>query len=132
MRKIIFHPALLVLALFGCDTDGDHMTVERIERVERVLMHDTDEFTLMYRPGASWKLTMRKFEGHVTIVDDVPVSQPMWAEAVRTRHVRACDTDLSELALTIHVHSVEDVNGAGWRRQVGKNAFEEGTVEVIE
>jgi len=122
MKKLLFHPALLAFLLFGCG-DASH---ERIDGVQRVMMHDTWEYWLMVS-DAQGVAVMRKFYAEtVTFVRDVPEDKPIWAEYYDDGH-KGCSTGSGDI-LTIHLHGAAEVEGAGWNR--GKGG--QGRVNVVE
>ena len=121
MKKLLSHPALLAFLLFGC---GDARR-ERIEGVQRVMMHDTDAYSLMVSDGAG-AARMRKFYADtVTFVRDVPEDRPMWAEYFTDGGCRAGG---SGDMLTIHLHGSAEVEGAGWNHGKGGH----GRTDVVE
>jgi len=122
MKKILFHPALLAFLLFGC---GSPWRV-RIDYVQRVMMHDTDEYSFMISDG-SGAARMRKFHANtVTFVRDVADDKPMWVEYYSDGR-DGCSLGSGD-TLTIHLHGAAEVEGAGWDR--GKGG--QGRVNVIE
>lgn len=123
MKRLVFHPALLTLLLFGCGGDSSR---ERVDGVQRVMMHDVREYSLMVADG-SGASRMRKFYAEtVTFVRDVAEDQSVWAEFYSDGH-QGCSTGSGDI-LTIHLHGTAEVEGAGWNR--GKGG--QGRVNVIE
>ncbi len=121
MKKILFHPALLAFLLFGC---GD-ATRERIDGVQRVMMHDVDEYSLMVSDGSGVSVMRKFYAKTVTFVRDVTDDGPMWAEYHSDGGCRSGGTGDT---LTIHLHGAAEVEGAGWNR--GKGG--QGRTDVVE
>jgi hypothetical protein len=121
MKKLIFHPALLAFLLFSC---GDARR-ERIEGVQRVMMHDVDEYSLMISEGSSVSVMRKFYANTVTFVRDVADDKPMWAEYYTDGGCRAGG---SGDVLTVHLHGAAEVEGAGWNR--GKGG--QGRTNVVE
>jgi|GEM_PF-3598668 len=126
MKKHILHPALLTLLLFAC---GDRSSRERVEGIQRVMMHDVDEYSFMVSDGAG-VARMRKFYANtVTFVRDVAEDKPMWAEHYEDGN-DGCSSGSGDI-LTIHLHGAAEVEGAGWQRRQGKTTVN-GATQVIE
>ena len=121
MKKLLSHPALLAFLLFGC---GDPAR-ERIDGIQRVMMHDTDEYSLMIADGAGASRMRKFYADTVTFVRDVPEDKPMWAEYYSDG---GCMAGGSGDMLTIHLHGAAEIEGAGWDR--GKSG--QGRVNVVE
>ena len=53
---------------------------------------------------------------------DVPKDKKMWViiYGLEFEHVQN-RVEHGNCAIVIHLHSVEDINGGGWRKKVGKN-----------
>lgn len=101
--------------------------VEKIENVVRVLMHEPERYTLLGEKGESHELWQRTFFAHTTLYVDVPSGEKMWAraEGVNCDFFRACGR------LEIHIHTPQDVNGAGWVHS-SKKSTQHGQTVVIE
>ena len=83
----------------------------RFINIVRVLMHETNNFTLIQQNGIELKeLQFRRCKS-VQMLQDVPLGDPMWASYKLTYKN---DRAYGELELTLHLHSAEDINGAGW------------------
>jgi len=131
-------PLLLAAALFvitGCNPPNieggrkilsDTNQVVQIDNVVRVFMHKPEEFTILSQPTDSKRLVIN----HLNIIQkaeifvDVPAGNAMWAK---------CQHNMDSnflISLEIHIHGVEDINGAGWETKNGKQTVT-GTVEVV-
>ena len=96
----------------------DHLTQTervRISNVVGVLMHEPGSYTLeVQNPGSpvvvnTW---VRTYYGeYAQIVTDAPNNEPMWAVLI-IEHYSA--GRVFTRGLELHVHTVQDVNGAGW------------------
>ncbi len=107
----------------------DWTETKRMDGVSRVLMHEPSRYTfLMEKPDgtvAQYSFGQGCYGNIPETFHDVPVGQPMWIE-YRTGNP---DTDQAfDQLLSIHVHSVTDINGAGWNH--GK--FGRGQTTVVE
>lgn len=112
--------ALTVVFIAGCDPpiDGgrqilsDSGKVTQIDNVVRVFMHRPQEFTFLSTDPSSKRIIINHLDigdGHkAEIFADVPDDKPMWA-----RYGEGVQGKSSE-SLEIHIHSVNDMNGAGW------------------
>jgi len=125
---------LLALAIGGMAGVGkllatDWSETKRMDGVSRVMMHEPSRYTILVEKpdGVVAQYTFGQgCCGNVPeIYRDVPVGQPMWIE-YRTGNP---DTNRAfDQLLTIHVHSVSNINGAGWNH--GK--FGRGDTTVVE
>jgi hypothetical protein len=125
VKKILLHPALFALLLFGCS--AERTKVVRYDRIERVFMQDGGTYTLYVRvPGKRQVKTVTLYSGHNgehNVFDDVPPGEPMWAET--HGYSGGCnDVDGFE----IHVHALQEVEGGGWNHGKGGH----GQTSVIE
>ncbi len=125
MRKFLSHPAVLAAIVFvACSTKAD----ENIDHVQRVFMHDTDEYTFMVQNPDTGTMRMEKRHANsVTLVRDVPPDKEMWAKYVNTGGCGEDGTGING-TLTIHLHFSTEVEGAGWDRGKSGN----GTTQPIE
>lgn len=120
--------ALFVLLILGCSTSRTEPV--RIDNVSRVMMHERGRYTLMVEEPDG-RISLRSFGGspcfypETVLFHDVPEGDPMWA-TYRTVS-RSCENPCEELT-ELHVHSAEDINGAGWNH--GK--FGSGQTTVVE
>ncbi len=125
---------LFVLLACGMD-DNSTSKSTRINNVVRVFMHTTTYYTLFTQePGSeivgqtSLQTCDRSHDDDhppVQIVTDVAEEELMWAE-VATVYAQA---DLDYLGLcTLHLHSFDEVHGAGWNN--GKHGS--GETSVVE
>ena len=108
MRKFLFHPALLALALYGCTF------VSTYDHVERVVRNDVGAVTIYMRDGAgrlqSVYLSASR-NRRAEIVADVSGGMPMWVER---RRVGGCVKDGEGGAyVTVHVRSLADIEEGG-------------------
>lgn len=115
MRKIFLHPALLAaIVLVACTFEAD----ERIDHVQRVFMHDDDEYSFLVRDPRTGEMRTRKFYANsVRFVRDVPANEEMWVEFHDTG---GCESSHGNNAtITVHLHNAAEVEGAGWDRGKG-------------
>lgn len=128
---------VLVLGFCGCD-DPIRTEEERINNVVRVLMHERSKYTIVYE-SEDKELKMITVDSHysenhnwdnwIKIASDVSVTERMWAKI--TWNVYRGNGGRRECKLAeyveIHIHSAEDLNGAGWNH--GKHGS--GTTTVV-
>lgn len=125
MKKLILHPAFLILIVFGCSTKYEEP--KRIDHVQRVFMHHAGEYSLLVRNPDTGVMKTRTFEaGDVTLIADVGADEEMWAEFVRAK-----DGCTGKNKLFIHIKASSDIEGAGWERSSGKTT-EKGTTQVVQ
>ncbi len=112
MKKFLSRPAVLAaLVIIACSTKAN----QRIEHIQRVFMHDTDEYSFMTLNTDTGKMrTVKRYAESVELVRDVPLEQEMWAEYVNTGGCMREQADNG--TLTIHLHFSTEVEGAGWDR----------------
>lgn len=122
---------VLLLALAAC---GPHDTpgTERIDNVVRVFMHqaDSEYSVLTQEPGSAELKTLHfYYRGPFRIIADVPQDSSMWVLVRRTEfNDGVCCTH----EVTFHIHSPDDIDGAGWRRKTGRAHTTSGTTTVIQ
>jgi hypothetical protein len=61
------------------------------------------------------------------LIPDIPEDQPMWAQIERAKSENG---DIFYMSGVVHIHSAADINGAGYRKRVGKHWVQEQTVVV--
>lgn len=113
----------LIFALTGCSGKPD----TTIHNVVRIMMHEPYRYTFLVKEGEStairaltvW-ITDRDSE-RVVILADVPADGKMW--------VVLKDNNWSGGwgSIEIHIHSEQDINGAGWNHGKGGS----GNTEVV-
>ena len=118
---------MLAVLASGCapEKTGDR----KLERIVRVLMHDPGHFTFLAEQPNTGELIQVTVDLHsncgVRILQDVASDQPSWTRwETWTRGGGICDVR----NLEIHIHSADEVNGAGWDH--GK--FGRGQTTVVE
>ena|SRR3989338_1697846 len=124
LRK--FYVGIAALLLVGVLSGCDHIERwERVDGIERVMMHSRKHFTLFIGSTESSELKMLavypRFPDDLVIFQDVPASQKMWAE------IRYADQGRYARGLKLHLHSAADINGGDW--QSGK---QHGRTNVLE
>lgn len=107
----------------------DWSETKRIDGVSRVMMHEPSRYTMLVEKSDG-TIAQYSFGGGCCgnvpkIFHDVPSGQPMWIEY---RTGDPGKNSAFDQLLTIHVHSVGDINGAGWNH--GK--FGRGETTVLE
>lgn len=117
--KILSHPAIVAaFVIVACSTKAN----ERIEHVQRVFMHDVDEYSFMVLNPETGEMRMHKrYADSVTLVRDVPEGEEMW---VHYRDTGGCGDEAADKGtLIIHLRYGTEVEGAGWNRgKSGKGA----------
>lgn len=122
----------VIIAFLGLRPGGFFHTppseTKRLDGVTRVMMHEPWRYTFLMED--SGRITQRTIGqnpcGNVPVLfQDVPTGHPMWVEY---RTVRSGKTDVCDELITIHIHSVADINGAGWNH--GK--YGSGQTTVVE
>ncbi|HJV32887.1 MAG TPA: hypothetical protein VJ694_02565 [Patescibacteria group bacterium] len=112
MRKFLFHPALLALALYGCEIGSMY------EHVERVIRNDAGAVTIYLRDGSGSLQSVYLSTSHnlrAEIVADVPEGMSMWAEQ---RREGGCKSGVlgGGTRVIVHVRSPADIEEAGHGR----------------
>lgn len=123
----------VVVAVFGLRPGGFFHTppseIKRLDGITRVLMHEPGRYTFLIEQDggrvAQRTIGQMPCTNVPELFHDVPAGQPMWAE-YHTR--RSGKRDVCDALLTIHIHSVTDINGAGWNH--GK--FGSGQTTIVE
>ena len=101
----------------------------RLDYVVRVLMHEPQKYTFLTRTEPKSNViettTIRLSGAHTpNITTDVPDEAESWV--IWTHAVGCDDCDIEYLA--IHIHSPQEINGAGW--DYGKSGH--GMTQVVE
>lgn len=106
---------------------------EKIDSIVRVLMHEPGNYTLVIQ-GDSGELSQRYLCGKTRMITDVPKDTYMWA-TYRPQYDTSGSYEMGFLyvqaVLVIHLHSAEDINGAGWHHDNGKFADTYGETVII-
>ena len=104
---------LLALVMVACSSKTD--TVEhRIDNVVRVYMHEPNWYTFDTQEPESpvvKSITLRTHFDKLVRLTDVPLEKPMWVKYATREN--GCNGYMVQ-AVEIHLHSVRDINGAGW------------------
>jgi hypothetical protein len=112
MRKIIL-ASVVLFTLCGCDKD------EQVEKANcvRVFMHQPGYYSVL---DENFKSII--FSGGpcpvFRIIADVPANMPMWYHGIKNGR--------DWKSIEIHIHSPQDINGAGWNG--GKGRLENTTI----
>ena len=121
MRKNISVGLVLCLIVLFTGCNNIH-TDKKIENVQAVFYHEPGNTLLVNGKGAELKtITFRDAE--ITLFKDVPQGSTVWARVQRDGD----DFNGIDERVEIHIHSVDDINGAGWNH--GK--FGSGTTTKI-
>ena len=137
--RLVLTAGLFVVVILGCApplTDLDPESIpqtelQRIDHVGRVFLHEYGRYTLLVEETGGTVIQWRfgnQFECNrePNLIADVPKNEPMWAEYyVLLGGMWAADC---EQLMSIHLHSAQDINGAGWNH--GK--FGSGQTTVVE
>jgi hypothetical protein len=126
----VFLIMIFLFSIFGCSEEKRPKIKYKINNVVRVFMHRELEYSFFSQEPGNAKVTIRHycFLNDVKIFADVPKDNPMWVEASGEM------IGIHEIIykINIHLHSVEEVNGGGWRINRGKFGAEEGQTTVVE
>jgi len=118
-RYILFIALLSVCFLAACSYEKEPVTVEN---VKRVFMHEEKHYSFLYaspnNPNELQGFTLREVI-RVKIITDVSPEEDIWLKYTEFG---------SSYDLELHLHSAEDINGAGWNH--GK--FGSGQTVVVE
>lgn len=93
-----------------------------VTNVVKVFMHEPSSYSLM-SIGKDNKLIIHDLrEATTTLYADVPTNETMWASIMNdsNQHPEA----------EIHIHSADDINGAGWKRTANKQTVRGMTTVV--
>lgn len=135
MRSFLVAILAMSLCASACTSKEECLSKSHnIEHVARVFMHEPGVYSIMVENPATHELSMvEEFPGsalsltkfRATVIADVLKGDGIWArnEAVYDADKRSCDHHI-----TIHIHSITDINAAGWNH--GK--FGSGTTTVVE
>ena len=119
MKRQIMFIALFICFFTACSSEKTPVTVEN---VKRVFMHKESHYSFLYaipnNPNELQRLTLREL-AQVKIVTDVSPEKDIWLKYTKFG---------SYYNMELHLHSAEDINGAGWSH--GK--FGSGQTVVIE
>ncbi len=98
-----------------------------ITNVVRVFLHEPPHHYSVMSRGKDKKLILHDLNmlGEVSVYEDVPAEKSMWATYVDNVSISVENT------AEIHVHSVSEINGAGWAAKRGKQTVN-GTTVVVE
>ena len=116
---------LFCFILIGCSSQRTEVENRTITNVEGVFYHEEGRYTFMVREGdrlVPFTYNNAGHTGHVEIFTDVPDGHAMWVRVYTTDGNGYRESDLS-----MHIHSIHDLNGAGWNH--GK--FGRGTTTRI-
>lgn len=122
--------ALLIIGIVnGCSRQ--ELPDKKIDRVARILMHEPDRYTFLYRVPDSKELESMTIDHiiNLSIIEDVPTNNEMWVNI--KRHSGGGGRTRDEVTIDsveIHIHGANDINGAGWNH--GK--FGRGQTTVVE
>ena len=127
MRYFLLLCAGLIFC-YGCEDkrEQEHYKVtHRIKNVVRVFMHEPDVYTVYYQKPGSDKIEKEYINSlgtdKVAIIADVAPDEMMHVEfacehLVPCENRKGCNKKLcvNMKKAKIHIHSVDDINGAGW------------------
>lgn len=131
MKKLI--GLLLILMCTGCSSRTEQVVTLNID--SRILMHERDNYTFFVHFESTQEvgqLNIRSDQNSTKILTDLKEGEPD-----RIQYKCRCDHHIPEKfsvwstgaeSLVIHLHSLTEVNGAGWNH--GK--FGSGQTTVIE
>lgn len=122
MTKRILLAIAFGLAATACSSERTLVEDRTITRVKGVFYHEQSRYTLFVEEGGKYLVPITFDRVRAKIVADVAEDHEMWAHVRTKRGDGYTDSDL-----VIHVHSIRDINGAGWSH--GK--FGRGTTTKI-
>ena len=104
---------------------AERIAVDKIENhvdmdVVRIFMHLPNEYTFVTEENGEYKLHHFRDCDKITWLRDAKPNEPM--------HIEGWYGSGSEI--TVHLHNVEEINGAGWKRRKGKHWEQGETIEV--
>lgn len=111
---------------FLSSCEEKELAQEKVENIVRVFMHEPGRYSFLIQLSNSSVVTMRTFllyNCETKFIMDVPKNEKMWAYIKRESDPRVFRTFID-----VHIHSVRDVEGAGWNH--GK--FGKGQTYVIQ
>ena len=145
MRKCHFAIILvcfLITSLISCATKNDKVEPTHVSGITRIFMHEPGNFTFLIEHNDSKKvgqLRVETYRDHTTIVEDLQENQSVSVEyscGLNSEELYQCKSipsnfsnwNVGAIKLTIHIHSVKEIDGAGWNH--GK--FGSGSTTVIQ
>lgn len=126
--KKLFGIILGIILLSSCNTLKEDNKIiheeqyDTIKKIERVFMHSTYEYSFLVSNNSD-TLSILSFSGTPHFVSNTPDSIPVWA-IIQNRE------DGPRL-VSIHIHSVNDIGGAGWKI-FSKNGIRQGVTSVLQ
>ena len=129
MKRFILLAILGIVLFIGCEKEIVDPP-KKIENVVRILMHEPNRYTFLYRTTLWQSLGEKTLSSYdISIFEDVLIDQSNW---VQYSFIRQSSWDTPRLIncteIQIHVHSAQDISGAGWDH--GKSG--RGSTTVIE
>ena len=111
MRKYLRAIWLVAVLIMVQGCGGEKVVLEErtLENVQAVFYHEQSRYTVLVREGENRLVPLSYRTTRVDIFDDVPATHAMWAYVVTV-----VEDGVESSELSIHVHSVHDINGAGW------------------
>lgn len=114
----------IMLTVSACCDQNNTPKIVKYPHVERVFMHDPGQYSFLYKDevsGQLYPISKNTFGGSeyrakYHLIPDVKKEDFCWAEV-----------DMSNYVITIHIHDVSEVSGAGWNH--GK--FGSGSTTVV-
>jgi hypothetical protein len=132
IKFLVIFSLVFVFANPVCIGCKRQLIEQRYEYVTRVFMHAPREYTFFCQsPGSAVITSYHFYTVNAKFLADIPDGEFMWV-IMRTRGDRPLmNESASVLDLEMHIHSVKDVNGGGWRLNRGKFGAEEGQTNVV-
>lgn len=146
MRKhssVGFLLSFLTIALIGCSTNAtEKVEPTTVSGITRVFMHEPGNFTFLVEHGDNKKVGQLRVDAHrddTTIVVDLQENQTISVEyscgkyrdqfyQCKSIPPNFSNWNVRAMKLTIHLHSVKELDGAGWNH--GK--FGSGQTTVVQ
>ncbi|RDJ34948.1 MAG: hypothetical protein DWQ19_08935 [Crenarchaeota archaeon] len=102
------------------------------ENVQRVFMHLPGQYSIMVNdeiiPLFGQHGTWWSYQTKSKIIKDVPENEPMYATIIWEQNTFSGNRVMDKVI--IHIHSPDDLNGAGW--DDGTKFHRQGTTKVLE
>ncbi len=107
MKKLF---CIFLLGISGCGSES-HLPLEdrRIDNIQRILMHDSYEYTFFIQKDNELTSETFQFRGLPKFIIDISAGEPMY---VIYKPYPNWDHVITNAR--IHIHSPQDINGAGW------------------
>jgi len=111
-------------------------TVERVDGVVRVLMHQPDEYTIMIKSANSSEIAMKHIivtkTNATKFLADVSAGEDAWVKLTKDQLFNKSSLYYYARSIEFHIHSVKEVDGGGWEKREGRRSTHQGQTNIIE